>query len=74
MTRATQAWLDHEGGAARFGVVGTKRNRAGALLDLHLRVAEELGRRFQPGLAVDWTAVDTSPVPEKLAGELEAGA
>ena len=73
ITRATQDWIDREGGAARFGVTGEERNSDGVLQDLHVRVSKTLQSRFQPDVAVDWTIIDEASVPETLARELEDG-
>jgi hypothetical protein len=68
----TQLWLDRQGGAERFGVLGTERNSEGVEQDLHLRVRRQLQPRFRPGALVDWAFVDAAPMTDALAQLLGA--
>lgn len=72
--KLTEVWLDREGGAERLGVTGIERDRDGVVRDLHLRVRDKLRPRFprfSPRAVVDWAFVDTVPMPDALARELE---
>ena len=68
----TQLWIDRQGGAERFGVVGTERNSEGVEQDLHLRLRRQLQPRFRPGTPVDWAFVDAAPMTDALAQLLGA--